>query len=128
MIGLAQHYEQSRLLNDFPRREVAVEIGHTMWKAAPARPIFVVILLALHIEPLRPRLHLNLNAVGTQIFKIFPGGSSPDSRKVRLSVGQFRRASSKVGFSISSSRNAWIWVVYPLGSGGKADHNVTNSL
>src|SRR5499426_2043897 len=106
MIGLEQHHDQSRLLNDFPRREVAVEIGHTMWNAAPARPIFVVILLTLHIEPLRPRLHLNLNAVGTQVFKIFPHGSSPDSRKVRLAVGQFWSADSKVRFSINSSRNA----------------------
>src|SRR5262249_5582476 len=43
MVGLEQHHEQSRLVDDFTRREVAIEVRDAVRKTAPAGPVFGIV-------------------------------------------------------------------------------------
>src|ERR1051326_3073410 len=67
MISLEQQNDKTRLLNDLPRRDVTVGIGHAVGDTMAVRPILAVVLLAFLVNLLRPGLHLNFNAVRGEI-------------------------------------------------------------
>src|SRR5260370_622946 len=43
MVGLKQHHQESRALNDFARSEVTIEIRHALREAWPTRPLFCIV-------------------------------------------------------------------------------------
>src|SRR5262249_23559404 len=114
VIRLEQQDDKTRLLDNLPRSDVTVGIRHTVGDAVSIRPILAVVPLTFLINLLRPRLHLDLNAIRAEILEIFGIGTAPDSRKIRRTIRQLRRRSREVGLSISGSRDARIRVVQPL--------------
>ena len=75
----ASSEDRSLLLNNFPWRDVTVEIRDTVRETARTRSIFAVTLLALLVHLRGPGKHRNFNAVGTEVLEVLLAGCSPDS-------------------------------------------------
>ena len=103
-------------MKNFARCDVAIEIRHAVRQAASAGSVFGIVRETLFVKLLGPGLHRNFNAIRAEVFEVFTGRHAPDSREVRLSVGQLWGRRFQVGFAVGSTRNFRIRIVQPLRS------------
>ena len=79
MVCLEQHHEKSRLVKNFARCDVTIEIRHAVRQAASAGPVFGIVGETLLVKLLGPWLHRNFNAIRAEILEVFARRHSPDS-------------------------------------------------